>query len=142
MIVPIIASMVEAVAGAPLPKLNCPQMPHMVESFGVLDRLVNDKPGRQKTLSHCLVETAWFGDHFTSARDPPPGNTLMQRGLSRLVLGTIIAAGTCRSLKPHRMDTPRSSLIPYHTAGFPNCFFNSSAGVTIGGEVFVGTACR
>jgi hypothetical protein len=33
MIVPIIASMVEALTGAPLRKLNCPQMPHMVESF-------------------------------------------------------------------------------------------------------------
>ncbi|WP_456705370.1 MULTISPECIES: hypothetical protein [unclassified Bradyrhizobium] len=80
MIVPIIAAMVEALAGAPLPKLNCPQMPHMVESFGVLDRLVNDKPGRQKTLSHCLVEIAWFSDYLTRACDPPPGNTLCSAG--------------------------------------------------------------
>jgi hypothetical protein len=75
MIVPIIASMVEALTGAPLPKLNCPQMPHMVESL--LDRLVNDKPGRQKTLSHCLVEIARFGDYLARACDPPPGNTVM-----------------------------------------------------------------
>ncbi|MBR0706648.1 hypothetical protein [Bradyrhizobium liaoningense] len=66
---PIIASMVEALTGAPLPKLNCPQMPHMVESFGALDRLVNDKPGRQKTLSHYLVEVARFGDYLARTCD-------------------------------------------------------------------------
>ncbi|HEU5401840.1 MAG TPA: hypothetical protein VFU86_10815 [Terriglobales bacterium] len=81
---PIIASMVEALTGAPLPKSNCPQMPHMVESFGVLDRLVNDKPARQKTRSHCLVEIARLGDYLARASDPPPGNTVMWRGLRRL----------------------------------------------------------
>jgi hypothetical protein len=59
-------------------------MPHMVESFAVLDRLLNDKPGRQKTLSHCLVEIARFGDYLARACDPPPGNTVMERGLLRL----------------------------------------------------------
>ncbi|MHC2620361.1 hypothetical protein ACVIW2_002393 [Bradyrhizobium huanghuaihaiense] len=43
----------------------------------LLDRLVNDKPGRQKTLSHCLVEIARFGDYLARACDPPPGNTVI-----------------------------------------------------------------
>jgi hypothetical protein len=33
MIVPIIASMVDGLTGAALPKLSCPQMPHVEEPF-------------------------------------------------------------------------------------------------------------
>ncbi len=52
--------------------------------IGVLDRLVNDKPkARQKTLSHYL-KIARLGGYLAPASDPPPGNTVMWRGLSRL----------------------------------------------------------
>ncbi|WP_247971046.1 hypothetical protein [Bradyrhizobium sp. 195] len=53
--------------------------------IGVLDRLVNDKPKtRQKTLSHYLIKIARLGDFLARASDPPPGNTVMWRGLTRL----------------------------------------------------------
>jgi hypothetical protein len=59
--------------------------------IGVLNRLVNDKPkARQKTLSHYLIKIARLGGYLARASDPPPGNTVMWRGLSRL---TDIALG-------------------------------------------------
>jgi hypothetical protein len=64
--------------------------------IGVLDRLVNDKlKARQKTLSHYLIKIARLGGYLARASDPPPGNTVMWRGLSRLTdieLGAIIEA--------------------------------------------------
>ncbi|MGY4485178.1 MULTISPECIES: hypothetical protein [unclassified Bradyrhizobium] len=51
---------------------------------GVLDRLVNDKPKARKTLSHYLIKIARLGGYLARASDPPPGNTVMWRGLSRL----------------------------------------------------------
>ncbi|WP_283812837.1 IS4 family transposase [Bradyrhizobium cytisi] len=58
--------------------------------IGVLDRLVNDKPKARKTLSHYLIKIARLGGYLARASDPPPGNTVMWRGLSRL---TDIALG-------------------------------------------------
>jgi hypothetical protein len=53
--------------------------------IAVLDRLVNDKfrAGR-KTLSHYLTKIARLGGYLARANDPPPGNTVMWRGISRL----------------------------------------------------------
>ncbi|MDH6261938.1 hypothetical protein M2427_005887 [Bradyrhizobium sp. BR13661] len=57
----------------------------------MLDRLVNDKPkAKQKTFSHYLIKIARLGGYLARASDPPPGNTIMWRGLSRL---TDIALG-------------------------------------------------
>ncbi len=57
----------------------------------VLDRLVNDKPkAKKKMLSHYLIKIARLGGYLARASDPPPGNTVMWRGLSRL---TDIALG-------------------------------------------------
>ena len=59
--------------------------------IGVLVCLVNDKPkARQKTLSHYLIKIARLGGYLARASDPPPGNTVIWRGLSRL---TDIALG-------------------------------------------------
>jgi hypothetical protein len=62
----------------------------------VLDRLVNDKPkARQKTLSRYLIKIARLGGYLARASDPPPGNTVMWRGLSRLTdiaLGAMVGA--------------------------------------------------
>ena len=62
----------------------------------VLDRLVNDKPQvRRKTLSHYLIKIARLGGYLARANDPPPGNTVMGRGLSRLTdlaLGASVGA--------------------------------------------------
>jgi hypothetical protein len=59
--------------------------------IALLDRLVNDKPqARRKTLSHYLTKIARLGGYLARASDPPPGNTVVWRGLSRL---TDIALG-------------------------------------------------
>jgi hypothetical protein len=64
--------------------------------IAVLDRLVNDKPqARRKTLSHYLTKIARLGGYLARANDPPPGNTVMWRGLSRLTdiaLGAMVGA--------------------------------------------------
>jgi hypothetical protein len=64
--------------------------------IAVLDRLMSDKPkARQKTLSHYLTKIARLGGYLARANDPPPGNTVMWRGLSRLTdiaLGAIVGA--------------------------------------------------
>ena len=64
--------------------------------IAVLDRLVNDKPqARPKTLSHYLTKIARLGGYLARANDPPPGNTVMWRGLSRLTdiaLGAMVGA--------------------------------------------------
>ncbi|HUA56542.1 MAG TPA: IS4 family transposase [Candidatus Sulfotelmatobacter sp.] len=64
--------------------------------IAVLDRLVNDKPqARRKTLSHYLIKIARLGGYLARANDPPPGNTVMWRGLSRLTdiaLGAVVGA--------------------------------------------------
>jgi hypothetical protein len=64
--------------------------------IGVLDRLVNDKPNAgQKTLSHYLIKITRLGGYLARASDPPPGNSVMWRGLSRLTditLGAMVGA--------------------------------------------------
>ena len=53
--------------------------------IGLLDNLVKDqKPLWRKTLSHYLTKIARLGGYLARASDPPPGNTVMWRGLSRL----------------------------------------------------------
>jgi hypothetical protein len=64
--------------------------------ISVLDRVVNDKPrAQQRTLSHYLTKIAKLGGYLARANDPPPGNIVMWRGLSRLtdiVLGATVGA--------------------------------------------------
>lgn len=52
----------------------------------LLDRLVPDKnpPPRKKMLPFYLTKIARLGGYLARASDPPPGNTVMWRGLSRL----------------------------------------------------------
>ncbi|WP_247400032.1 IS4 family transposase, partial [Bradyrhizobium sp. 76] len=68
-----------------------PSLALTATEIGVLDRLVNERPkARRKTLSHYLIKVARLGGYLARASDPPPGNTVMWRGLSRL---TDIALG-------------------------------------------------
>jgi hypothetical protein len=64
--------------------------------IAVLDHLMNDRPqARRKTLAHYLIKIARLGGYLARASDPPPGNTVMWRGLSRLtdiMLGATIGA--------------------------------------------------
>ncbi len=64
----------------------------------LLDRLVPDREPtpRKKTLSIYLTKIARLGGYLARASDPPPGNTVMWRGLSRLTdirLGATYGAG-------------------------------------------------
>ncbi|MFO1060082.1 MAG: IS4 family transposase [Dongiaceae bacterium] len=64
----------------------------------LLDRLVPDKENERssKTLSVYLTKIARLGGYLARTRDPPPGNTVMWRGLSRLTdikLGAALGAG-------------------------------------------------
>ena len=55
--------------------------------IALLDRLVPDQaqaPPRAKTLSSFLIKVARLGGYLARTRDPPPGNTVLWRGLSRL----------------------------------------------------------
>jgi hypothetical protein len=64
----------------------------------LLDHLVKDRGGdrpRRSTLSHYVVKIARLGGYLARANDPPPGNTVIWRGLSRLTdieLGAAIEA--------------------------------------------------
>ena len=66
--------------------------------IGLLDHLMRDrgqKPLRRKTLSYYLTKIARLGGYLARANDPPPGNMVMWRGLSRLTdieLGAITGA--------------------------------------------------
>jgi Transposase DNA-binding/Transposase DDE domain len=63
----------------------------------LLDELVDNKPNQdpQRTLTAYLIKLARLGGYLARARDPPPGNKVMWRGLSRLTdieLGATIGA--------------------------------------------------
>ena len=64
--------------------------------MNLLDHLVKDsRSPRPKTLGHYLTKIARLGGYLARAHDPPPGNTVMWRGLSRLTdlaLGAVIGA--------------------------------------------------
>jgi hypothetical protein len=61
----------------------------------LLDHLVTDKRSdllKPKTLSSYLIKIARLGGYLARAKDPPPGNIVMWRGLSRLTDITLGAA--------------------------------------------------
>jgi transposase-like protein len=69
--------------------------------IGLLDHLMKDRDQRllrRKTISHYLTKIARLGGYLARANDPPPGNTVMWRGMSRLTdieLGATIGAKNC-----------------------------------------------
>jgi len=60
----------------------------------LLDQLVKDKIRcRRKTLGQYLTKIGQLGGYLARPTDPPPGNTVMWRGLSKLTnvkLGVMI----------------------------------------------------
>jgi hypothetical protein len=75
---------------------SAPNAPPALALTGIetvlLDQLVPDKrqdPPCDKTLSAYLIKLARLGGYLARASDPPPGNTVMWRGLSRLADITI-----------------------------------------------------
>ena len=66
----------------------------------LLDHVIKDtgKVARKKTLRSYLTKLARLGGYLARASDPPPGNMVMWRGLSRLTdiqIGAAIAAKSC-----------------------------------------------
>ena len=56
------------------------------EEIEVLDRLAGDtEPPPRPTVSHYLVAVAKLGGYLARAKDPPPGNMVVWRGLTRLM---------------------------------------------------------
>ena len=63
--------------------------------MALLDGLVPDGGRRPRTLAVYLTKVARLGGYLARGRDPPPGNTVMWRGMSLLtdiVLGSTVAA--------------------------------------------------
>jgi hypothetical protein len=67
---------------------TAPQSAALTETeIELLDQLVKNKGRavpRRKTLYHYLTKIARLGGYLARANDPPPGNIVMWRGLSRL----------------------------------------------------------
>jgi Transposase DNA-binding len=64
-----------------------PTMALTESEIRVLDNLLRDPAGadrRRRTLSHYLTKLARLGGYLARASDPPPGNVVIWRGLSRL----------------------------------------------------------
>jgi hypothetical protein len=63
----------------------------------LLDKLVADKSEKRpaiKTISHYLIKIARLGGYLARANDGPPGNTVIWRGLSRLIdVEFVVASG-------------------------------------------------
>lgn len=51
--------------------------------IAVLDRITGSAPTR-RTVAHYLLAVAKLGGYLARAKDPPPGNEVIWRGLSRL----------------------------------------------------------
>jgi hypothetical protein len=75
-----------------------PQMALTSTELYLLDQLVPDRPGPvppNSTLALYLTKLARLGGYLARAKDPPPGNTVIWRGLTRLTdiqLGFILGA--------------------------------------------------
>jgi hypothetical protein len=52
--------------------------------IAVLDRLAGGKPAAKRTASYYLLQVAKLGGYLARAKDPPPGNLVLWRGLTRL----------------------------------------------------------
>jgi hypothetical protein len=67
----------------------------------LLDELIKLKPGishQKATLSDYIIKIARLGGYLNRAHDPPPGNMVMWRGLSKLNdihLGYLMGSKTC-----------------------------------------------
>lgn len=54
--------------------------------INLLNKLIkNNRPIESKNISDCLLKIAKLGGYLARASDPPPGNMVIWRGLSRLI---------------------------------------------------------
>ena len=73
--------------GLTMPAAAAPDMALASIEIRLLDRLVADAGNRRcrsGTLSFYLIKLARLGGYLARSSDPPPGNTVIWRGLSRL----------------------------------------------------------
>ncbi len=64
-----------------------PQMAFTPTEIYLLDQLVSDTPGAASVanpLALYLTKLACLGGYLARSKDPPPGNTVMWRGMTRL----------------------------------------------------------
>ena len=62
-----------------------PEVAFTPAEIAVLDRIAGGSPETvQRTVSHYLVEVAKLGGYLARTNDPPPGNMVVWRGLTRL----------------------------------------------------------
>jgi hypothetical protein len=62
-----------------------PEVAFTTAEVGVLDRITGVVPPPSKrTISHYLLEVAKLGGYLARTKDPPPGNMVVWRGLTRL----------------------------------------------------------
>jgi len=67
----------------------------------LLDELIKPKPGKshgKATISNYIIKIARLGGYLNRVSDPPPGNTVIWRGLSKLNdihLGFLLGRHTC-----------------------------------------------
>ena len=76
-----------------------PRLAITPEEMVLLDRLVSDRRPSDGTLSASLLKLARLGGYLARARNPPPGNLVMWRGLTRLTdiaLGATLAHAATR----------------------------------------------
>lgn len=66
-----------------------PQLALTKQEIDLLDQLVKDKTiqnAQNKNLSYYLIKIAQLGGYLARKSDPPPGNIVMWRGMTRLAL--------------------------------------------------------
>jgi hypothetical protein len=75
-----------------------PELALTTTEIRLLDQLVKDKSHKstqKKSISSYLIKVARLGGYLARASDPAPGNTVMWRGMSRLIdieLGFMLGA--------------------------------------------------
>ena len=62
-----------------------PEVAFTAAEVAVLDRIAGAAPpASRRTIAHYLLEVAKLGGYLARAKDPPPGNLVIWRGLARL----------------------------------------------------------
>lgn len=64
---------------------SLPEVAFTPAEIAVLDRITGGPPGpTERTVSHYLLAVAKLGGYLARTKDPPPGNMVVWRGLTRL----------------------------------------------------------
>jgi hypothetical protein len=76
-----------------------PEVAFTPAEIAVLDRITGGPPGpTERTVSHYLLAVAKLGGYLARTKDPPPGNMVVWRGLTRLadiLLGAELDVASC-----------------------------------------------